>query len=289
MQRPCDEIALQARPAPTTTSGFRGIPTLRQLARMNRGLGDRGACRTASRARAGAHRQLEQLASLAGDAGADGLSLPVRQPARPVGHRLQRRRTPARRRLLRSAGLRSAPGQLRGHRAGADAAGALVHAGPPADENAGGEPSALLDRLDVRIPDAHAGDAQLRRQLAGPDLPRRRGGADRIRQALGIPWGVSESGYNTIDAHFNYQYRAFGVPGLGLKRGLGDDRGDRALRQRTGVDDCAGRGLQEPATPGQQGVTAVSACTKRWITPRRGCRGVSASRWSSHSWRITRA
>ena len=42
-------------------------------------------------------------------------------------------------------------------------------------------------------------------------------------QQLGIPWGVSESGYNTLDAHFNYQYRAFGVPGLGLKRGLGED------------------------------------------------------------------
>ncbi|WP_280349101.1 glucoamylase family protein [Pseudomonas sp. BN414] len=42
-------------------------------------------------------------------------------------------------------------------------------------------------------------------------------------QQLGLPWGVSESGYNTVDAHFNYQYRAFGVPGLGLKRGLGDD------------------------------------------------------------------
>jgi cyclic beta-1,2-glucan synthetase len=40
---------------------------------------------------------------------------------------------------------------------------------------------------------------------------------------LGIPWGVSESGYNTRDAHHNYQYRAFGVPGLGLKRGLGED------------------------------------------------------------------
>jgi cellobiose phosphorylase len=40
---------------------------------------------------------------------------------------------------------------------------------------------------------------------------------------LGIPWGVSESGYYTLDAQFNYQYRAFGVQGLGLKRGLGDD------------------------------------------------------------------
>ena len=39
----------------------------------------------------------------------------------------------------------------------------------------------------------------------------------------GVPWGISESGYNARDVQMNYQYRAFGVPGLGLKRGLGDD------------------------------------------------------------------
>jgi len=39
----------------------------------------------------------------------------------------------------------------------------------------------------------------------------------------GVPWGMSESGYHTIDLHMNYQYRAFGVPGLGLKRGLAED------------------------------------------------------------------
>ncbi len=39
----------------------------------------------------------------------------------------------------------------------------------------------------------------------------------------GVPWGMSESGYNAVDVHLNYQYRAFGVPGLGLKRGLGED------------------------------------------------------------------
>ena len=38
-----------------------------------------------------------------------------------------------------------------------------------------------------------------------------------------VPWGVSESGYNSVDSHMNYQYRAFGVPGLGLKRGLEED------------------------------------------------------------------
>ena len=39
----------------------------------------------------------------------------------------------------------------------------------------------------------------------------------------GVPWGISESSYNMIDSHLNYQYKAFGVPGLGLKRGLAGD------------------------------------------------------------------
>jgi hypothetical protein len=39
----------------------------------------------------------------------------------------------------------------------------------------------------------------------------------------GVPWGISESGYNTVDVRLNYQYRAFGVPDLGLKRGLAED------------------------------------------------------------------
>ncbi len=39
----------------------------------------------------------------------------------------------------------------------------------------------------------------------------------------GVPWGVSESGYHRTDQHLTYQYRAFGIPGLGLKRGLADD------------------------------------------------------------------
>jgi cyclic beta-1,2-glucan synthetase len=39
----------------------------------------------------------------------------------------------------------------------------------------------------------------------------------------GVPWGISESGFYLFDANHSYQYRAFGVPGLGYKRGLGDD------------------------------------------------------------------
>jgi len=39
----------------------------------------------------------------------------------------------------------------------------------------------------------------------------------------GVPWGISESCYHLTDAQGTYQYSAFGVPGLGLKRGLADD------------------------------------------------------------------
>jgi cyclic beta-1,2-glucan synthetase len=38
-----------------------------------------------------------------------------------------------------------------------------------------------------------------------------------------LPWGISESAYNARDLELTYQYSSFGVPGLGLKRGLADD------------------------------------------------------------------
>jgi cyclic beta-1,2-glucan synthetase len=40
---------------------------------------------------------------------------------------------------------------------------------------------------------------------------------------LGLPWGISESAYNARDFEFTYQYSSFGIPDLGLKRGLGHD------------------------------------------------------------------
>jgi cyclic beta-1,2-glucan synthetase len=57
---------------------------------------------------------------------------------------------------------------------------------------------------------AQTHEGAVRRQIAY--------GAER-----GVPWGVSESAYNLRDRHFTYQYRAFGVPDLALKRGLGRD------------------------------------------------------------------
>ena len=45
----------------------------------------------------------------------------------------------------------------------------------------------------------------------------------RYGRQRGVPWGISESAYNFVDRLGNFQYKAFGVPGLGLKRGLADE------------------------------------------------------------------
>jgi cellobiose phosphorylase len=70
------------------------------------------------------------------------------------------------------------------------------------------------------------------------------------------PWGISESAYYALDLHLTYQYRAFGVPWLGLKRGLGEDyvvapyatvlalmvRPDRALSNLDKLDELGAYG-----------------------------------------------
>ena len=45
----------------------------------------------------------------------------------------------------------------------------------------------------------------------------------RFGERNGTPWGVSESAFNARDIEFTYQYSSFGVPELGLKRGLGEN------------------------------------------------------------------
>ncbi len=40
---------------------------------------------------------------------------------------------------------------------------------------------------------------------------------------LKIPWGMSEAAFNLFDLNYNYQYKAFGIPWLGVKRGLKDE------------------------------------------------------------------
>ena len=45
----------------------------------------------------------------------------------------------------------------------------------------------------------------------------------KYAQKLGIPWGISEAAFHLKDLYNNYQYKAFGIPWLGLKRGLADE------------------------------------------------------------------
>ena len=44
-----------------------------------------------------------------------------------------------------------------------------------------------------------------------------------LNEGYSSPWGISESAFNVKDLHSNYQYKAFGIPWLGLKRGLKDE------------------------------------------------------------------
>ncbi|WP_342120568.1 GH36-type glycosyl hydrolase domain-containing protein, partial [Pseudoduganella sp. OTU4001] len=71
-----------------------------------------------------------------------------------------------------------------------------------------------------------------------------------------VPWGISESGYNTTDAALNYQYRAFGVPGIGLKRGLAEDLVVAPYATMLGLmvdPDAACQNLQKMAVMGFMG------------------------------------
>ena len=89
---------------------------------------------------------------------------------------------------------------------------------------------------------------------------------------LGIPWGMSESGYNAVDTSLNYQYRAFGVPGLGFKRGLGEDvviAPYASVLALMVAPEAATANLQRLAA---MGLAGSSGNTKRSTTRRPDCR-----------------
>ena len=45
----------------------------------------------------------------------------------------------------------------------------------------------------------------------------------KYAEEMHLPFGVSEAAFNLKDLQSNYQYKAFGIPWLGLKRGLADE------------------------------------------------------------------
>ena len=143
----------------------------------------------------------------------------------PLRDRLQPRAGEPRRRLLRPARLRIEPDEPPGRRAGRRPPPALVPAQPAVHPRGGPDRPGLVGRDDVRIPDAPA--ALLRSLPTAPSSPRRAGrpspGRSSTAGRKGVPWGISESAFNAQYVDGDYQYQAFGVPGLGLKRGLERD------------------------------------------------------------------
>jgi len=94
----------------------------------------------------------------------------------------------------------------------------------------------------------------------------------------GVPWGLSESGYNSMDVHMNYQYRAFGVPGLGLKRGLAEDlvvAPYASVLALMAVPEAACRNLERLDAEGRQGAYGLYEAVD--YTPSRLPRGATSA------------
>ena len=106
---------------------------------------------------------------------------------------------------------------------------------------------------------------------------------------LGVPWGVSESAYNARDLEFTYQYSNFGVPGLGLKRGLGENV--VVAPYATALAAWSIRRLRRATSLGspRSARAAAMASTRPWTTRRAACRKARASSSCGPSWRTIRA
>ena len=115
--------------------------------------------------------------------------------------------------------------------------------------------------------------------------------AGALRHASAACPGASPSRATTPPTpHLNYQYRAFGVPGLGLKRGLAEDLvvAPYATMMALMVDPKAA--VLEPAAPRRRGPRRhATASTRRSTTRRRGCRAARRARSCARTWRTTRA
>ena len=71
---------------------------------------------------------------------------------------------------------------------------------------------------------------------------------------LNIPWGISEAAFNVKDLKSNYQYKAFGIPWLGLKRGLGDELVVSSYGSVLAISDCPKEEVQNLKRLEQEGM-----------------------------------
>ena len=117
------------------------------------------------------------------------------------------------------------------------------------NRDGGRDRAGLVERQHVRVPDAARSSCARCPFTLLDQTYRERGaiGSIAYARARGVPWGTSESAYNVRDRHQTYQYRAFGVPDLALKRGLGPGPGGRAVRHGAGGTGRPAAGAGEPA------------------------------------------
>jgi cyclic beta-1,2-glucan synthetase len=144
----------------------------------------------------------------------------------------------------------------------------------------------LLVGLDVRISDAAAGHEGAAGRHPQPDQPADRAQADPVRQrSKNVPWGISEAAYNARDHEMNYQYTNFGVPGLGLKRGLAQNTViapyATVLAAQYMPREAAVENLKRLRAIGALGATAS---TMRSTSRRRACRKADLAPWSTITW-----
>ena len=96
-----------------------------------------------------------------------------------------------------------------------------------------------------------------------------------LRREPACPGASRNRPTTSATVEFTYQYSNFGVPGLGLKRGLGENRSSRPTRprlRRWSIRRPRSRNLARLAAPARR---AAMASTRRWITRRAGCRKAS--------------
>ncbi len=109
-------------------------------------------------------------------------------------------------------------------------------------------------------------------------------------RARKVPWGISESGYNLTDAQLNYQYKAFGVPGLGLKRGLAEDLVVAPYATVMALMVAPRAPPARISSASRTSPAAVpTASTRPSTTPPRGCPRARPAPPCARTWPITRA
>jgi hypothetical protein len=210
---------------------------------------------------------------------AAGVRFPLRPHAPPALHRLQRDGAASRSRLLRPARLRGALRLLRRHLAGRAAAGELVRVGPHGERLGRQARAGLVERLDVRVPDAAARHAELRGHAARPDLPCGGGAPGRLRQATRRAVGHLRVRLQRGGREHGLPVPRVRCPGPGLHaRARRRPRGG-AVRIGARVDGRPGRGVREPAAARLPTVSPGGSASTRRSTTRRGACRAGRRRW----------